>query len=137
VYVAHQQQQRCASKPLSCSFEVALKDDYGLPVRTTTKSKQPTLATTATNRHVVAFKPAVTVHPIPSRNNYSNRIRSQLWTPYEELQENAARNSIEFAAENFDWTNVAEEKDMIFWHGEHVHPIHFDMIVEQEESMAL
>jgi hypothetical protein len=79
---------------------------------------------TATIR-CVSFDAAVTVHPIPLRSQYSNRIRNSLWTPVSELQENAARNCVEFAAENWDWRQAAEDDDMVVYHGEKIHPIHF------------
>ena len=73
----------------------------------------------------VSFDTAVRVHPIPLRSQYSNRIRNSLWTPVSELQENAARNCVEFAAENWDWRQAAEDDDMVVYHGEKIHPIHF------------
>jgi hypothetical protein len=47
--------------------------------------------------------------------------------PYQELEANAARNIIEFAAENWDWRQVYEESDMVILQGqeEPVHPVHF------------
>lgn len=71
------------------------------------------------------FDANVKVIPIPSRSQYSDRIRSALWTDATEIQQNAARNSYEFAAEGFNADLVAEEKDMIVYQGELVHPIHF------------
>lgn len=73
----------------------------------------------------VSFDEYVTVVPIPNRNAYSERIRAQLWTPPVEMQENAARNTFEFAAENWDWRQVTDEKDMVDYNGELIHPIHF------------
>jgi hypothetical protein len=60
------------------------------------------------------------------RNEYSTRIRKQLWSDRTEIQRNASRNSYEFAAENWDWRQVAEDKDMIqAVTGELIHPIHY------------
>ena len=73
----------------------------------------------------VSFSPLVTVHPIPKHSAYSQRIRQTIWTPPSEMQENAARNCIEFAAENWDWRQVAEDQDMVYYRGEFVHPVHF------------
>ena len=73
----------------------------------------------------VRFAPSVTVHPIPKHTAYSQRIRQTIWTAPAEMQENAARNCLEFAAENWDWRQVAEDQDMVYYNGEPVHPVHF------------
>ena len=73
----------------------------------------------------VSFASSVTVHPIPKHSAYSNRIRETIWPNPIEMQESAARNCIEFASEGWNWRHVAEEEDMVYYHGEMVHPIHF------------
>jgi hypothetical protein len=83
----------------------------------------------------VSFDVAVTVYPIPLRTQYSSRIRNSLWTPVSELQENAARNCVEFAAENWDWRQAADDDDMVIYYGEKIHPIHF--VAQQEQPLLL
>jgi hypothetical protein len=74
----------------------------------------------------VRFDLTVKVHTIPNRTVYSDRIRATLWTDPIEMQQNAARNSLEYEAEGWDWTQVADDDDMVVMsNGERIHPIHF------------
>jgi hypothetical protein len=50
-------------------------------------------------RKCLGFNETVDVVPIPMRCEYSNRVRTRLWSSAMEIHENAARNTIEFAAE--------------------------------------
>lgn len=74
----------------------------------------------------VTIHKSVSVVPIPSRLEYSNKVRERIWTTAVEIQKNAARNTIEFCSESWKWQNVLEDEQM-FVHqenGELVHPIH-------------
>jgi len=51
------------------------------------------------SRKRLGFNETVDVVPIPMRNEYSNRVQSRLWSNAVEIHENAARNTLEFAAE--------------------------------------
>jgi hypothetical protein len=72
----------------------------------------------------IAFEDQVEVMPIPTRHEYSNRIKSRIWSNRYELQENAERNAVEFASEGWNWRNVTEDEGMYICSvsGELVHP---------------
>jgi hypothetical protein len=74
----------------------------------------------------IMFQEAVEVMPIPTRYEYSDRIKSRIWSNRHELQENAERNAVEFASEGWNWRNVTEDDGMYICSqsGELVHPIH-------------
>jgi hypothetical protein len=57
----------------------------------------------------IAFQEDVEVMPIPTRYEYSDRIKSRIWSNRHELQENAERNAIEFASEGWNWKTVTED----------------------------
>lgn len=76
----------------------------------------------------ITFDDVVQVLPIPKRNEYSNRISCRLWSGAVEINENAARNSVEFAAEGWDWRTVTEDEKMYICYatGERIHPVHYE-----------
>jgi hypothetical protein len=74
----------------------------------------------------ITFNDEVTVVPIPERSEYSKRIRERIWVDARELQSLVARNTVEFAAEGWDWKNALEDEEMYVCavSGEKVHPVH-------------
>lgn len=76
--------------------------------------------------HHIHFKDTVSVMPIPSRYQYSDRIKQRIWSNRIELREMAQRNMIEFESEGFDWRNVVLEEDMYIdaSNGNYIHPCH-------------
>ena len=77
-------------------------------------------------KSAISFDELVSVLPIPHHEAYSDRIRSRVWSDRFEIMSNVRRNTIEFAAEGWDWRNVIE--DEMLRHcpttGERVHPVH-------------
>jgi hypothetical protein len=65
----------------------------------------------------IMFEEQVQVMPIPTRYEYSERIKSRIWSNRHELQENAERNAVEFAAEGWNWRTVTEDDGTLrfFW----------------------
>ena len=76
----------------------------------------------------VRFNESVSVVEIPSRYQYSDRIKKVIWSSRYEISENADRNLFEFANEGYDWRNVVMDDDMYIDSstGMLIHPCHFE-----------
>ena len=83
----------------------------------------------------INFVDEVDVVAIPTRHEYSDRIKSRIWSNRHELQENAERNAVEFASEGWNWRNVTEDEGMYICSasGELVHPAWVGDIPRVEE----
>jgi len=99
------------------------KDDFSQHRR-----QKKTNADNADGKKKISFDDVVQVLPIPKRDEYSSRISCRLWSGAVEINENAARNSVEFAAEGWDWRTVTEDEKMYICYatGERIHPVHYE-----------
>lgn len=91
-------------------------------------------SSTASKERRLTFQEEVAVIPIPRRDEYSNRVKDRLWMGVEEITMNAQRNTIEFAAEGWDWRTVTEDDGMYKCtvSGELIHPVHCEPMYYEE-----
>lgn len=77
----------------------------------------------------VGFDETVTVVPIPMRCEYSDRIKTKLWSGNSKIRETVVRNLAEFAAEDYNWRGACQEEEMYICDDtrELIHPVHLDM----------
>jgi hypothetical protein len=90
---------------------------------------------------MVHFNTVVSCVEIPSRTQYSKRIKQSLWRDREELDAMVERNKKEFRFENYDWHSVVLDDDMYVdsINGELVHPCHvrgYDFEDNDDDSSA-
>lgn len=78
------------------------------------------------NNNGVRFHKVVSVVQIPSRDQYSKRIKSSMWRNKDEINQMVERNLAQFHYENYDWRSVVEETDFLVKDGERIHPCHLE-----------
>jgi hypothetical protein len=91
------QKVSCSQEPLK--YDRIADQLYSTKRRKTGRIENETTVPKKTKNKRLGFNETVEVVPIPMRNEYSNRVRTRLWSNAVEIHENAARNTIEFAAE--------------------------------------
>ena len=86
----------------------------------------------------VSFEETVTVLTIPNKDSYSDKTRKHLWTEPHEMSQNSTRNAVEFASENWDWRQVADDVEFYICPvtGEKVHPCHATYSYQQTTSIC-
>ena len=87
-------------------------------------------------RHV-RFSPEVSVREIPSHRDYDDDTRRRIWMGTREIDVNAQRNRMEYLADGCNYQKVTEEKNMMKWNGELVHPATYWIRYEEEQDRLL
>jgi hypothetical protein len=73
----------------------------------------------------IQFYSKVQVVYIPSKDQYPESMKATMWSNSAEIRRNARRNTIEFAAEGWDWRTVCEDDAMyVSPDGQRIHPVH-------------
>jgi hypothetical protein len=122
------------SKSNNMQSTETLKDDLGRTDSTLTSSSSTPQHSKHNASPKVRFLPQVSVHSIPHRNQYSSKVKQLLWMAPQELEEAACRNYIEFAAEQWDWRQAAEESNFVLIQGVSTHPAHAQMLLQQQQQ---
>mmetsp|Transcript_20360 Transcript_20360/g.40662 ORF Transcript_20360/g.40662 Transcript_20360/m.40662 type:complete len:236 (-) Transcript_20360:171-878(-) len=146
----------CTSKPIvGIILPVSLDDD---PLRVTPECSEggslsssdadstdddsarvtpPRLNGKRLRRDEVTFNENVSVHQIPLWTEYPADLRQRIWSDASEIYENAARNTVEFLAEGWNWRDVVDDEDMIcVSSGELIHPVHFENSVSSNQETS-
>jgi len=119
-------------QPQECDNDVV--DETPMPSLSssmTSREGPPSVSSTSPpspTRRKLTFNEEVEVCLIPKKEEYSKRIRGFLWNSPEDLMLNARRNSVEFAAEGWDWRNAMEDENMYrcLSTNELIHPVHIE-----------
>jgi hypothetical protein len=114
----------CSTEQTPSSAPAVFSGTYAVVVSSSVSSSASIQSKSQKKR--ISFNDEVCVAQIPMRNEYSDRVRSRLWSNRFEIHENATRNAIEFQAEGWDWRSVVEDEGMFVCtsSGELIHPVH-------------
>lgn len=87
----------------------------------------------------VHFNDHVQVALIPTRQEYSSRIRRFLWDTPVHMQQQIVRNTLEFTADGWDWQTSLEETEHYFnpHSNEYIHPVHLEIAQMPPEEQEL
>jgi hypothetical protein len=109
-----------------------------VPLSSSCTSRDSSCSTEGSQTRRLTFNEEVAVCPIPKRDEYSKRIRERLWATPDEMMSNAYRNSVEFAAEGWDWRNVMEDENMYrcVASNELIHPVHVERQQPEQTSKS-
>mmetsp|Transcript_1228 Transcript_1228/g.2678 ORF Transcript_1228/g.2678 Transcript_1228/m.2678 type:complete len:341 (-) Transcript_1228:539-1561(-) len=105
------------------------QDPTNIPSNVANQAGSATTTTKASRGgSLLKFEETVQIIPIPMRHEYSHRVRTRLWSGALEIHQNAARNTMEFASEGWDWRSVIEDDRMYVCSttGELIHPCHYE-----------
>uniref|UniRef100_A0A6V2MXM8 Uncharacterized protein n=1 Tax=Ditylum brightwellii TaxID=49249 RepID=A0A6V2MXM8_9STRA len=113
-------------EPLRCGHEIDKRNDTISTIDESTPFQVASSPVLALKDRKVSFKTTVSILPIPTRFDYSDRIKAVLWSSHQEINLNMNRNKIEFSSENWDWRQAVEDREMIICveTGERIHPVH-------------
>ena len=97
--------------------------------RTASLSSSEDGSASQNSKHRVQFNETVDILSIPSRHQFSNRIKRVYWSSKEEICSNAERNILEYEYEGWDYHNVVLDEDMYIdtATGALVHPCHLSV----------
>ena len=120
------------------AFETKLNDENMIRRRENRSNRQRRLSFSDKDNSPgsVRFNTVVSGLSIPSRNQYSRRIKQTLWRDRYELSEMVERNTTEFHAENYDWNQVVLDDEMYVdaTSGERVHPCHVEDYNDSDDT---
>jgi hypothetical protein len=81
----------------------------------------------------IQFFPQVTIVSIPSHRDYPEPIRQAIWSGTRDIHMNGQRNTLEFAADNYDWRKATEEGSFIAADGELYHPTTYTLFIAERK----
>lgn len=93
-------------------------------------SRPMNLAQNGKNAFSVHFGTSVSVRRIPSRFDYAESVRADLWSSLRDIRENALRNEAEFSFDGAQWRHCSEEDDFFLdkRSGSLIHPAHVETV---------